>query len=418
MAKVLGVVIAHPLRKFGGAMTAAFELSRSIAKVAPYELAVMWDEDKTELGNGLKTLKFRCHNSLDPVLPMLPRWSYIPFYLSRIPEHIEEGEYDLVHIHNPIPTFAMKKVAEACIRKGIPYCITTHGFMEVLNYSKISGYGLVKSALANLGITRPFLWVVKNAAWIFTLSPNDNELLNKIGYPLAQTSCVSNGVKACYLQSPDETEKMQLREKLDLTKDANIKLLFAGSLHPYKGVDTFLASLHHLPDPVTAIVGGSFKSDREKEELLQKVEASSLTRHKIVFTGWLTDEELRSLYHLADIFVYPTQGDTLPLSVLEAMASGLPVVSTKVGGIPFQLAENSGFLVKPNDTEAIAKIVRRLMENADLRKTTGDNARRRVEEIFNWAKAAKITMDDYQKIIDLYKASSNNRVCDQAKKAN
>jgi alpha-maltose-1-phosphate synthase len=399
--KVLGVVILHPLKKTSGATTAAFELSRAISKVIPYTLASMWDEDESSDDNGLKVWRFRSTNPLSALAPLLPRWTYIPLYSSGISDFIEKNRFDVVHIHNVIPTFAMKSVADACIRQGIPYCISTHGFMEIMEYAKINRFGLLKRFLTNISMTRPFLSVVRNAAWIFTLSPHDDGILEKLNYPKARRSIVTNGVKPLYLEPPPDHEVEGMSKKLGIT-DERPRLLFAGSTHPYKGLDTFLASLRHIPIPVTAIIGGEFKSDSEKNDVLGTTNASDLARHKIMFTGWLTDAELRSLYHIADIFVYPTRGDTLPLCVLEAMACRLPVVSTEIGGIPYQLAGGAGFVANSDNPTDIAQIVSNLIDDVDLRKRMGDAARKRVDAVFNWEKSAAVAIEQYQRIAVLY----------------
>jgi len=403
--KILGVVITHPSRKYSGGPTAAYELSLAIRKIIPYKLAMMWDEDNISNVSGLDVIKFRSKNPLSTIMPILPQWAYVPLYSSEIPKFIYEHNFDLVHIHNPIPTIAMREVAETCLKHRIPYCISTHGFWEILDYARIMKFGFLKRALTMAAITKPFLFVVKNATWVFTLSPSDDKILRKLDFPKERSSCVTNGVGRIFLKRPLDVEVDNLRQKLGLINESP-KLLFVGSLYPYKGVDTFLESLHYISSPVTAIVGGKFKSSIEKNNLLRRTNASSLGRHKLIFTGWLTDRELLCLYHLADIFVYPTRGDTLPLTILEAMASGLPVVSTEVGGIPFQLAHGAGFVTKPDEPGAIAELTRRLIEDRDLCIQMGRCARKRVEDIFNWDKSALVAIDAYKKIIDMYRKRS------------
>jgi len=402
---VLGVVILHPLRKISGAVTAAFELSKAISKKIPFTIATMWDKDIQFKEDDLIILRFRSSNPFSFTTSFIPRWISIPLYSSRIPKFIEKEKFDLVHMHNVIPTLALKKVAEVCIRKGIPYCIHTHGFMEALNYSRIMKFGLLKSTLTKFAITHPLLYVINNASWIFTLSPLDEKLLGSVDFPKERITCVTNGIKPKMLQMPSQPEVDMLRHKIGLINNKRLRLLFVGSLYKYKGVDTFIESLHYIPFPVIAIIAGKFKSRIEKNNLLMRTNSSILSRHKIIFTGWLSDAELHCLYHLADIFVYPSRGDMLPLSILDAMASRLPIVSTEVGGIPFQLAEGAGLLTKPDDPQAIAKKVIKLADDQNLRKQMGNNARKRVECYFNWDKSASIAIESFKKIIDLHKTN-------------
>ena len=119
-----------------------------------------------------------------------------------------------------------------------------------------------------------------------------------------------------------------------------------------------------------------------------------------MFTGGVSDEELRALYNIADIFVYPTMGDTLPLVVLEAMACGLPVVSTTVGGIPFAVRPEAGFLVPPGDVKAVSEAVNVMLADPVRRREMGRNARARVEETFRWSAVADRALAGYHSVLD------------------
>jgi glycosyltransferase involved in cell wall biosynthesis len=83
-----------------------------------------------------------------------------------------------------------------------------------------------------------------------------------------------------------------------------------------------------------------------------------------------------------DIFVLPSRRDPFPLAVLEAMAAGLPVVATRVDGIPEQVGDDAGLLVPPEDPDAIAAAVLELAKSSELRAELGAAARRRVEHSF------------------------------------
>jgi glycosyltransferase involved in cell wall biosynthesis len=89
-----------------------------------------------------------------------------------------------------------------------------------------------------------------------------------------------------------------------------------------------------------------------------------------------------------DVFVLPSRMDPCPLAVLEAMASGLPVVASRVGGIPEQIGEGAGVLVESEDVEGFAQAVLRLAEAPDLRRSLGAAARERVERLFTLERQA------------------------------
>jgi glycosyltransferase involved in cell wall biosynthesis len=108
-------------------------------------------------------------------------------------------------------------------------------------------------------------------------------------------------------------------------------------------------------------------------------------RHGIRHTPWVSSFAALAEW---DIFVLASRRDPFPLAVLEAMAVGLPVVGTRVDGVPEQLGEDAGLLVEPGDADAIAAAVLRLAESPDLRASLGAAARRRVERTFTLERQA------------------------------
>jgi glycosyltransferase involved in cell wall biosynthesis len=120
---------------------------------------------------------------------------------------------------------------------------------------------------------------------------------------------------------------------------------------------------------------------------------------KLLFTDFITREELRALYHSVDLFVFPSRADTLPLVILEAMASGLPVVSTLIGGIPFEVSADTGILMKPGDPAVLALALDRLCADEPLRKAMGDAGRARVTQLFNWEKSAEQAVAIYEDVV-------------------
>jgi len=105
---------------------------------------------------------------------------------------------------------------------------------------------------------------------------------------------------------------------------------------------------------------------------------------EVKLTGKLSKEEWIGLSKDYNIFINTTNVDNMPVSVIEAMALGLPVISTNVGGLPFLINDLvSGILVEPNETEGFKNAVLQLMANGILVKELSNNARKKVEQ-FDW----------------------------------
>jgi glycosyltransferase involved in cell wall biosynthesis len=110
----------------------------------------------------------------------------------------------------------------------------------------------------------------------------------------------------------------------------------------------------------------------------------NLGLQNVQFTGRLKNQEVIQTLLNCDVMLNPTNVDNMPISVIEAMALGLPVVSTNVGGVPYLIKNKvTGILVKKNDHQAMARAALRLIKSPALRKRLIENARR-VTEDFRW----------------------------------
>ncbi len=164
----------------------------------------------------------------------------------------------------------------------------------------------------------------------------------------------------------------------------NPLLLFVGRLVPYKGLQILLQAFKWIHDKIPtvklAIVGsGPLKSD------LQEQCANLELSHVVHFLGVLPRRRLRDIYSACDIFVLPSRSRSEAFGIvqLEAMARGKPVVATTVGGVPYVVKENeTGLLVPPVDSMALAKALTKLLENTRFRHRLGQAGRKRVIDFF------------------------------------
>ncbi len=156
-----------------------------------------------------------------------------------------------------------------------------------------------------------------------------------------------------------------------------LHLLYVGRLAPEKDLTVLFDAYKRLAglglaQPVhLTLVGDGAYSARTR----------SLAPPGVTFAGYLEGEELSRAYASADLFVFPSRVETLGNVVLEALASGLPVVGVAEGGTLENVRDGvNGLLAAPGDPVAFAAAVERLAGNADLRRQMGDNARRWAEE--------------------------------------
>lgn len=154
--------------------------------------------------------------------------------------------------------------------------------------------------------------------------------------------------------------------------DSTIRILFAGRLVKEKRPDIFLQVVNEVinklqPRPVRAIIAGDGPLMSELESLATSL---GMDRERLEFLGECS--EMGAVYQRADMLVMTSEHEGTPNVLLEAMACGLPVISTSVGGVPDILAEGRGLLVASGDKEGLKAAVFSLASNASLRAQLGE----------------------------------------------
>ncbi|EOY07276.1 Sulfoquinovosyldiacylglycerol 2 [Theobroma cacao] len=160
-------------------------------------------------------------------------------------------------------------------------------------------------------------------------------------------------------------------------------VIHVGRLGVEKSLDFLKSVMDRLPDARIAFIGdGPYREELEK----------MFTGMPAVFTGMLQGEELSQAYASGDVFVMPSESETLGLVVLEAMSSGVPVVGARAGGIPdiipAEQEGKTGFLFNPGDVDDCLSKLEALLRNKELRETIGKAAREEMEK-YDWKAATK-----------------------------
>jgi glycosyltransferase involved in cell wall biosynthesis len=190
-----------------------------------------------------------------------------------------------------------------------------------------------------------------------------------------------------------------LRLELGLEEEQRI-ILCVGRLYYRKGITILLKS---IPEVIQKLKGVKFvisgKGFKKNEENLRRLAKKLKIEEYVMFLGYVPDEKLPDLYAASDIFVLPALYENFPFAILEAQSTGLPVISTKVGGIPEFLADNkNGLLVDPGDPKQLAHRIMTLLQDPELAIELGGYGRRLVEEKFAWPLITSQVVDLYRKI--------------------
>ncbi|WP_298585707.1 glycosyltransferase [uncultured Kocuria sp.] len=172
-------------------------------------------------------------------------------------------------------------------------------------------------------------------------------------------------------------------------------VLSVGRLSKEKSVEALLEPLRRLPGTRLAVVG-----DGPHRAELERRFAGTPT----VFPGRLAGEELAAAYASADVFAFPSSTETLGLVALESLASGVPVVGARAGGIPFAVHDGrTGLLVPPGDADALTHGLVRLLDDAGLRARMGAAGRAEAEGL-GWRAATEFLVASYHEAVDRHRS--------------
>lgn len=164
-------------------------------------------------------------------------------------------------------------------------------------------------------------------------------------------------------------------------------LLFVGRIDPSKGLHCLLRSLRLLSDSVKLVIAGplSWDSSYNSRILSSIKEVNRMSSHAITYLGPQNHNQLFDLYRKATMLVLPSISETFGIVLLEAMASGTPVVASNAGGIPEIIKDRvNGLLFRSGDFSDLARRVHTLLNDDNLRMRLGLEGRRFVEENFSY----------------------------------
>jgi len=180
-----------------------------------------------------------------------------------------------------------------------------------------------------------------------------------------------------------------------------LNLLWIGRLSPEKGLAYLVKAMKRVLEEfpggnLTLVSAGDEHAMRELTDLIDR----EGVREGIRIEGNKKSDELPSLMRQADLFVLPSLSESFGVVVIEAMASGLPIVASRVGGIPEVVEEGiTGILVPPADSPALSEALLRLLKDPERRKKMGRNGRERVIKLFSWDKTIEATLNVYQDVL-------------------
>ena len=187
------------------------------------------------------------------------------------------------------------------------------------------------------------------------------------------------------------------RPRPEVTREPFTVMATASADAPLKGLDYLLHAIAQLKDELPQIklnVLGKLKEDGESSALIKKLGLDD----QITFHSGLTSEEVSILYARATIAVVPSIYEGFGLPAGEAMACGVPVVSTDGGALP-EVVGDSGIIVPTRRADKIAEAIKQLFSDENLRASLAEKGRQRILDNFSWEIAARDVVDVYRSVI-------------------
>ena len=266
----------------------------------------------------------------------------------------------LVHLHTASRgSFARKSILAWSARaRGVPVVLHVHG----------GGFADFHDGLPRL-LRRYVRATLEAADVVVALGPMWAEKLRRIA-PAGRLVVVPNAV------SP--------RPRGERPPSSELCVLFLGRLCDDKGVHLLLEAWPHvLAQLPTGTTGRLVLAGDGEVERFRAIAADQGFADNVLLTGWVASERVDELLDAADVLVLPSRWEGHPMSVLEAMSRGLPVVATAVGGVPDLVDDCSGILIHPDDVGGLMQALSRILNDAALRAKLGAGGLQRVRDEFD-----------------------------------
>lgn len=371
----MNVLIGVPWdREVGGVVSVVDSLASYLREEGHHVvLGLPWSDDDSRIRRS--KLGFPCYNMRlrPPIEWERPIWSSTAFFLHlpgtvrRISRVLQHHDIDVANVHYPERSSVHYALASRLI--GVPLVVSAHGTDLFPDGSERD-------------VGPPSLrFVLGQAASVVCPSEAYADRVREgTSFDPSRVVTIHNGVDASlFKQEADERPGRPVSEEAG---DRPLKLISVGSLTPEKGHDVAIRAVRHLTArgvDVRLTIAGDGPAATKLGSLAQRLDVDD----RVSLIGQVEQRTVPGLLGEHDIFVRASRAESFGLANVEAMAAGLPVVATGVGGIPEVVADGkTGLLVDPNDSRALADAIQVLGHDSTTRRRMGSRGRERVQERF------------------------------------
>lgn len=284
--------------------------------------------------------------------------------------------YDLIVAQNPFVAGLISLLVGFFIKK--PVVISVHGYEFTV--------GKIQSLMKK--------FVCSNATKIRANSRIVKDTIISWGIPAEKIEVIEDRVD-CEHFNP-KIDGSQIRQKLDVK---NKMVISVGSLIEIKGFYTLLEAAKLVTRLINDIKFVIVGDGPLKQKLIQKSIEIGINNN-VIFVGNVPYDVLPTYYAASDLFVHPSYVESMGRVILEAQASGKPVIASNIGGIPEAVTESSAILLPPRDPKGFAQAIIKLLNDEKLSSEFGDAGRKLMLEKFEFWKQEVKLVSFYSKIIE------------------
>lgn len=205
-----------------------------------------------------------------------------------------------------------------------------------------------------------------------------------IWYKYAINDLKINKAKVDIINNWTATDKLIEVGKKRVIKNKNnsLEILFIGWLEKQKGINELISSFNKLQKKYQIKI--TFIGDGTLKKMIDQYSINHNLQDSVRTTGWLNDQEIILNLESADIFVLPSWQEGMPNSLIEALAAGLPSISSSVGSVPDYIIDNhNGLLIEPKNQLDLEKALEKIIKNINLRRELSKNAVLLAEKTFS-----------------------------------
>ncbi|RMG01840.1 MAG: glycosyltransferase family 1 protein [Planctomycetota bacterium] len=311
--------------------------------------------------------------------------------------------------HGPFDVGLLRRLVRLCreenvaIWHGHDYKTDTFGLLAARFHrmhlvSTTHGWG-VHTGRAKL-YNRIHKFVLRFFARVICVSQALQQECCRAGIPPTICRVIPNGIDVRPYDTP--VDRASLRRSLELPEDRFI-VLWVGRISEEKDLPTLIAAaaeVHTSQGPPLVVLVG----EGDERPALESQVRRAGREGNVVFAGFQVDPV--PWYRAADAFVLPSLREGLPNVLLEAMAAGLPVIASSVGGIPQAIEhETTGLLCPPGDTAAFREALQRIADDRAFAARLGRSARQKIESEYAFARRMNRIIEIYRELLDENEAS-------------